>query len=302
MREVYNKQSLWSKIVNFSFIFFDDKANSSTEEAAATFIEKNSLKKYSYNNFKKFSKCIIDDFPVFTYNGTLDKTENNVILYVHGGNFVQRPNRFQINFAMEIAKRSNATLVVPLYDLLPNSNYKKMSNQLKLVYDRILQASPSRIIFVGDSAGGGAVLSFAMQLRERKMFQPSDIILISPWLDLSMSNPQLYIDEKRDRMNSVDGVKYEGNLWATNDDVYNPFISPMYGNFNDLGYITLIFGGNEIFSSECKRFDELLMKQNIEHNYIFYEKEGHDFALFPTKESKQVIKKIGEILDRNYDI
>lgn len=298
MRKVYKKQSLWSKIVNFSLIFFHDKANSSTEEAAKKFIEKNSLKKYSYNNFKKFSKYIIDDFLVFTYNGTLDKTENNVILYVHGGNFVQRPNKFQIDFAMKVAKKSNATLVVPLYDLLPNGNYKMMSKQLKLVYDRILQTSPSRIIFIGDSAGGGAILSFSIQLREMKMLQPTDIILISPWLDLSMSNPQLYIDEKKDRMNSVAGIKYEGNLWAANDDVYNPLISPMYGNFNDLGYITLIFGGKEILSSECKKFDELLMKQNIEHNYIFYEKEGHDFALFPTKESKQVIKMIIEIFDR----
>lgn len=297
MREIYNKQSLWSKIVNFSLIFFNDKANSSSEISAKKFIERNSLKKINYNMYKGFFKEIVDDHTIFLYNGNLSKSKEKIILYVHGGNFVQRANRFQINFAKKIAEETNSTLVIPMYDLLPSGDYKKMNDILHAVYNKISMLEQKDIIFMGDSAGGGAVLSFAMQLRESHKYSPSNIILISPWLDLSMTNPQLYNDEKKDKMNCVEGIKYEGKLWANGDDVCNSIISPMYGTFDNLGKISLIFGGQGILSSECKRFDELLSQSKIDHNYIFYENEGHDFAVFPTNESKKVIEKISNIIN-----
>ncbi len=158
---------------------------------------------------------------------------------------------------------------------------------------------PKEIIFLGDSAGGGSVLSFAMQLRNVRIFQPSNIILLSPWLDLSMSNPQLYNDAKKDKMNDVDGIRYEGFLWSAGDDVYNPIISPMYGSFENLGKISLIFGGQGILSSECMKFDEILNNAKIDHNFLFYKNEGHDFAAYPTREGRKAIKEIADIINNS---
>lgn len=297
MRIVYSKQSLWSKILNNIFIFSSSKKNSSSEETAKKFIDKVANREYNPRILKKFNKEVLENNIVLTFNGELKYSNTKILLYVHGGNFVEHPNNFQLLFAMQIAKQTNSVLVVPLYELLPRGNYRKLYSFLHLVYDKILATQPKEIVFLGDSAGGGAVLSFAMQLREDSCLQPSNIVLLSPWLDLSMSNPKLYNDAKRDKMNGVDGVRYEGKCWADGDDVYSPLISPMYGTFENLGKISICFGGKGVLSSECKRFDGILNKAGINHNFLLYEKEGHDFAAYPTKEGRKAIKQIVEIIN-----
>ncbi|MDE6292451.1 MAG: hypothetical protein K2L98_02085, partial [Bacilli bacterium] len=72
-----------------------------------------------------------------------------------------------------------------------------------------------------------------------------------------------------------------------------------YGDFNNLGNITILYGGREILTSECERFTSLLEEQGIEYNSLFYKYEGHDFAIFPTKEGKMAINEIVNILGGN---
>lgn len=296
MRIIYSKQSLWSRVLNYLLVFTGGKRNSKTEESAKKFINKKSKQSRMSKAFMGLKKEIIDGIVVYTYN-ELPNMEKDFLLYIHGGNFVERANLFQIIFAKKIAKKTGRTLIFPMYELLPNGNCKKMYKMLDVLYESLLKKNPRDIVFLGDSAGGGTVLSYAMQLRDKNVLQPSNIILLSPWIDLSMSNPDLYNDAKFDMMNDVDGIRYEGKLWADDLDVYDPIVSPMYGNFDNLGKLSIIFGGRGILSSECKKFDDILSKQNIDHNYVLYENEGHDFAAYPTFEGGKAIEIIVEIIN-----
>ena len=47
------------------------------------------------------------------------------------------------------------------------------------------------ILFLGDSAGAGLAISFAQYLNEVNLPQPEKIILSSPWLDVSLTNPDI---------------------------------------------------------------------------------------------------------------
>lgn len=298
MREVYNKQSLWSKILNNLFLFTNSKKNSSSEENAKRFIEKSSRKKLNKLKFRDFENELVDGHSVYCYNGTFEKSKKKILLYVHGGNYVEHANFFQISFAKKIAKRTGSTLVLPIYELLPFGNYKKMHELLQSVYFKILESQPEEINFLGDSAGGGSLLSYAQYISNYDVLQPKNIVLLSPWIDLSMTNPSLYDDAKKDKMNDVDGTRYEGKLWADGIDTTDSIVSPIYGNFDKIKKISIIFGGSGILASECRRFDKILSDVKIDHNFIVFEKEGHDFALFPTKEGELAINKIVDIIGR----
>lgn len=296
MKKIYNKQSIWSRILNFLFIFTSGKKNSASIDNAKKFIEKCSKKKINENIFKEFSKELINNTIVYTYNGTLSENTSKFLLYVHGGNFVEHANKFQVKALKYIAKRTNSTLVFVIYELLPIGNYKKMYELLDAIYSELIKNNPKIINFIGDSAGAGSILSFAQQISEKDILKPENIILISPWLDLSMTNPDLYKAALKDRMNNVDGTRYEGKLWADNLDVKNPLISPIYGKFDKLKKISIIFGGKGILSPECIRFDELLNNANVDHNFIMYTNEGHDFVFFPTREGELAINDIIDII------
>lgn len=298
MEKYYNKISLWARIINKSFAFTSMKKNSNTVEAAKKFVYQLSSKKTIYNLPSKLglNKINFQDMDVYCYNGSIDDDKEK-LLYIHGGSYVEQANRFQIKFAMKLAKKNNLTLIFPVYPLAPVGNYKLMYKLMDKLY-KIIVSKSSNIIFLGDSAGGGFILSYAMYLRDTSGVQPKHIIMLSPWVDISMNNPDIYSDAKNDNMCGVDGTRYEGELWANGLNTNDPLVSPIYGNFNSLGEMTIVAGGREILTSECLRLHKLLNSQKIEHNFIMYKSQGHIFPMYPIRESKMVLKDITEIISR----
>ena len=298
MEKYYNKISLWARIINKLFVFTNMKKNSNTVEAAKKFVNKLSTRKTIYNLPSKLGLNKIDfqDMDVYCYNGNIDDNKKK-ILYIHGGSYVEQANYFQINFAMKLAKKNNLTLIFPDYPLAPVGDYKLMYKLMDKLYKKIINKS-NDILFLGDSAGGGFILSYAMYLRDTSSVQPKHIIMLSPWIDISMTNTDIYNDAKYDNMCGVDGTRYEGELWANGLNTKDPLVSPIYGNFNSLGQMTIIVGGREILTSECLRLHKLLNDQKIEHNFIMYKGQGHIFPMYPIRESKMVLKDITEIISR----
>ena len=137
-----------------------------------------------------------------------------------------------------------------------------------------------------------------MYLRDIKISQPKNIIMMSPWLDISLSNPQTYEDAKNDYMCGVDGTRYCGELWSDDLDTKNPLVSPMFGDVKKLGKMTIIAGGREILKSDCHKFSKILESNKIKYNYIEYKGQGHDFGAYPTKEGKMVIEDVSKIINQ----
>ena len=51
--------------------------------------------------------------------------------------------------------------------------------------------SPSKIVFAGDSAGGGLCVTVLTVLRDLGLPMPAGAVLISPWVDLTHSFPSV---------------------------------------------------------------------------------------------------------------
>jgi acetyl esterase/lipase len=67
----------------------------------------------------------------------------------------------------------------------PGQLHDAVSAYMRLIVD--LQIPPENIIFAGDSAGAGLALATMMYLRDEGYPLPSGAILMSPWVDLTMS-------------------------------------------------------------------------------------------------------------------
>lgn len=298
MKKYYNKISLWSRLINFLFVFTDDKKNSSTVENTKNYIKKLSNKNKNYDLPKEMGLKLEEGFEkkVYSYNGRLTGAKKRKILYIHGGSFIEEANSYQIRFAKKVAKQTDSALIFPVYSLVPDGNWEVMYSFINDIYQKISDSS-EEIILLGDSAGGGFVLSYAMYLRDQGGVQPNHIIMISPWVDLSMSNPAIIKDAKKDYMCGVDGTRYCGELWANELDIKDPLVSPLYGSFDNLGVLTILTGGKEILSTECRDFSKKLDQLQIDHNFIEYKGQGHVFVAFPTKEGNLAINDICGIIN-----
>lgn len=225
--------------------------------------------------------------------------QKKLIIYFHGGAFVTGPIFFHWSYLKKLSKKTGASVVLPIYPKAPNFSFEDCYNFLFDFYQLMTtKFAGCEISFVGDSAGGNIALSFAQQLKQKGVPPPKNIVLFSPCLDLTLSNPEIANLEKDnvDPMLSVKGLKSMYAAWAKNEDLRNPVLSPLWGDFENIGRIMLFVGTDEILYPEAKAFQRLAKEKNIEIDFYEKEKMHHAFPLHPIKEAKEAFKIIQKIL------
>jgi len=228
-----------------------------------------------------------------------DTIPDLIILYLHGGAYYANLNTQHWRFIEQLLLITNVKIIVPDYPLAPKYNCLDVYQFIDVLYARLIaEYLTKRIILMGDSAGGGIALGFAQKVKEDDVKQPDEIILLSPWLDVSMTNPNIVDFEDNDNLLSKNGLKHAGQKYAGNLDLTDYRVSPIYGNFNNLGQISIFTGTNDILIADARKCKLLLDRQNIEFNYFEYQNMMHDWVIITSLiESKDVISKIGELIN-----
>lgn len=226
-----------------------------------------------------------------------ESTSSGSILYLHGGGYIKQPSVYHWNFLGKIAKEANIKIYVPIYPKAPNHQYKESFAKVLPLYEWILNTSAKEnIILMGDSAGGGFALALAQLLLEKGLQQPRRIILFSPWLDITMENPDAYALEHKDPMLGIYGLIQMGKAYAGDTDPNHYLLSPINGKITGLGEITLFIGTHEVFLPDARKFRDITVSKGTKINYFEYPKMNHIFVLYPIPEAKKATKKIVEII------
>ena len=247
------------------------------------------LKNKSENNkpVKSIFKSInINDTQVFTYG---DEKSQKIILYVHGGAYVNEINMQHHLYCKYLSRKLKAYVFSPVYPLAPLHNFKETYDIITDIYTKILTKN-KKIILMGDSAGGGFILSFSQYLNTLKLPQPDNIIVFSPWVDVSMNNQQY--DSENDPILGDIGLKEIGKRWAGDSSTKDYKVSPLYGNTTNQGKTLIFAGSEEIFYKDIKKYAENLKKSNIDVKLITGNGLFHIYPLFPIPEARKAMDEI----------
>ena len=236
------------------------------------------------------------DCYVFPPSSKSDKT----IIYLHGGAYIEQPLIFHWNFLRKIHKETGAKIIVPIYPKAPHYTYMDSYEKVFPLYKEVIeQTDPSSLYFMGDSAGGGFALALAQLLLKKKLPQPQHLILLSPWLDITLENKEIDAAlEEIDPMIGILGAKEFGKLYAGKSDRKNYLLSPIYGELRGLAKITLFTGTRELILPDARKFHRLAREQNIDTNYYEYRGMNHVFPVYPIPEAKEARKMIVEIINQ----
>ncbi|KAM0720688.1 hypothetical protein Q7P37_004825 [Cladosporium fusiforme] len=114
------------------------------------------------------------------------------MLYVHGGAYYfgsVDEHRYQMQ---RHARKLKARVFAPRYRLAPQFPFPCGLQDCIAAYLQLLEDfEPTQILFAGDSAGAGMVLSMLVTLRDQGLSLPAGTILLSPWVDLTHSFPSV---------------------------------------------------------------------------------------------------------------
>lgn len=301
---VYNKRrSLMSYLFEKIILLSGTKKNFSTLDNTRKHIDQvglENIKPYQLGKVKLTSprsERSFEDMQVFTLNDQHSDAQK-VILYLHGGAHTHQPLSLHWRFMDTLAQALNAKVIAPIYPKVPHFNYQHTYPRLLNLYREILESVqvPSQLTIMGDSAGGNISLSLAHYIQMNHLPQPKDIILLSPCVDMVLDNPVLFDYESRDPMLAVEGYDVIRRIWAADKSLDDPLISPIYGDFEGLGKITMFVGTHEGLFPDIMKLDKMLTDQDIDHHTFVYPKMNHVFVLYPIPEAKDAQRKIIDII------
>ena len=208
------------------------------------------------------------------------KNTKKIILYLHGGSYVMELNNKHWNFLSDIVDDTDSTIIIPDYPLTPKYNYKDVFNMVEPLYKNILEnKSNKEFIVMGDSAGGGLALALVQKMGEDGIEMPDKTILLSPWLDVTLKNPDISKIEPNDPILNRLALKISGENYAGKDrkDLY--LVSPINGPLEKLKNVTIFTGTYDILDADVKLLQKNANEKGIKIDVREYEKAVHVWML-----------------------
>lgn len=205
-----------------------------------------------------------------------------VLLHFHGGAFFAGSARSHRAMASEIAARSGATVITVDYRRAPEHPYPAALDDGLAVYQALLAdgIAPANIVLGGDSGGCAHILALAVTLRDRAQPVPAGLLMISPYLDMTLSLPAVRANAGIDPM-TAEGIlrrgadAYRGQLPAS-----DPRISPLFADLSGLPPALVQAGEDEILADDAREFAHRARAAGVSVQCHLYPGMWHNFQMF----------------------
>ncbi|KAI8912793.1 Alpha/Beta hydrolase protein [Gorgonomyces haynaldii] len=202
------------------------------------------------------------------------------VMYLHGGGFTKYLEQAHLDWLHELSQKCQ--VIVPLYRKAPGYSAEDSLEPLYKIYHEFQTQT-----LIGDSAGGNLCLVLTMMLRDRNSRLPKQLLLWSPWVELSMTSPYL--------TPNVDPWLYDkylaqcGGWWAGKMDVKDWRVSPLYGSFHGLESIQMVvwLGEYDLLTADAALFCEKAKAQGCRLQTILGPEMLHGWMLFDTPEARK---------------
>lgn len=235
------------------------------------------------------------------------------VLQLHGG-------AYTIGFLPIFQRRSGKLAIlagkVPVlsvdYRVAPEHTYPAALDDAVQALDWLKREKgipPESVIAIGESAGAGLSLALAMRLRDSNIGSLRALVLMSPWTDLTCKGDSYAI---RYLMDPMFGRKFPlpsdymrtstGELYAGRTSLTDPYVSPVFGNFNHLPPMLIHVGEYEMLYDDASAVYEKAAAAGVKAEFKVWPGMFHAFhladALIP--EARTAWREIGVFMRNHF--
>ena len=157
----------------------------------------------------------------------------------------------------------------------------------------------------GDSAGGGLALALCLYAKDHALPLPAGIITMSPWTDVTLSGASYEENYTIDPLfgNSKENMLYQCS-YIGDDDPKNPYLSPLFGNFEGFPPMLMQVGSYEVLLDDTREAAKKARAEGVKVRCSVYDGMFHVFqmGLDLIPESREAWEEVGEYLRIVYRI
>jgi acetyl esterase/lipase len=241
---------------------------------------------------------IIKDGIQMTWLKTPDVIEDRVIMYLHGGTYFAGSFKTHKDLIQRLSRESRCRVLALEYGLAPEHPFPEGLNDTIKTYEWLIndkKIHPNRIIFAGDSAGGGLAIATLLKLRDLNKPLPAAVVCLSPWTDLTFQSDSYYDNKILDPRITLDGLMFGVGLYVGDNDPRNPYISPIYGDLNGLPPLLIHVGTTEKLLDDSIRLADNAKKAGVDVTLKIWQDMIHVFQVYAVliPEGNESIREIG---------
>jgi epsilon-lactone hydrolase len=230
------------------------------------------------------SERVVDGFRVWTVRPRAASGTSAV--YLHGGAYVAGISPQHWALVGRLAD-AGVRVEVPLYGLAPPHTHREAYPFLSRVWAEVAPEAAGGLVLAGDSAGGGLALALAQELVAGAVRPPDRLVLLSPWLDLTLGHPRMAEFEAVDPWLARPGLLEAGRAWAGGDDPTMPRLSPRNGPLAGLPPTSLFVGTREIGYPDAADLASAAAAAGVEVDLTVAEGAVHVYPLVPAPEGAE---------------
>ncbi len=224
--------------------------------------------------------------------------KKRIIMYCHGGGYSTGSKKYSRTVTSKLALYTSMDVFAFDYRLAPEHPYPAALEDAVEVWNHLMLMGygADDIIVAGDSAGGNLALSLVFKLREEGRRMPKGLVLLSPWTDMTHSGQSI---AKRAELDPVLDEAYLNRMrdsYAGEQNLESPFISPLFGKFDNFPPTYIQVGENEILYSDSARLYKGMVEANVMTRFDKFEGMCHVFQMMPTKKAHEAVERVAEFV------
>lgn len=252
---------------------------------------------YGYDPSVIINKAVIAGIDCYWFIPE-DLAQDRIVLYIHGGGFGAGSMQSHDKMVSHLAFNLGARVLFIDYRLAPEHPFPAGIEDVLIVYQEILGQHPyTPIDLIGDSAGGGLIISLIGALDSSGIDLPHGLVLISPWYNLHSDYPSILENAFLDKTLNKEMLDTFAQAYTGNKPL--DISSPSSLVFAQFPPVLIMVGTDEIVLDDSRYFYNYIKDIQPLSRLSIYEGQAH---VWPKKDvhsqsAKQAFGEMREFLE-----
>jgi acetyl esterase/lipase len=232
-----------------------------------------------------------------------NKKARGYVFYVHGGSFVAERSPRITQLVARFAATAEARVFAPSYRLAPEHPCPAAVEDIVAAWAWFEQTWPGEpVVALAESAGCAILLAALQQARARGLPMPSGIVLLSPWVDLSLQSWSVATASLLGTtVHTMESLAIYGRFYLNGLSPTDPVGSPIFGSFEGFPPTLIHASRGDILYDDAVRLAEKMRDAGADLTVRLWAEETHVWERMHTAKAKQSIQLAAEFIRRRLD-
>ena len=222
------------------------------------------------------------------------------ILYLHGGANVVGSAVGWSGFAAALSQAADARVLLIDFRLAPEHPHPAALDDALTAYRWLVETtSPqAHTVVAGESAGGGLTLALLTALNDAGDDLPAAAVLISPWVDMTLTAASLDDRADLDPFTSRAGLEMNVGAYLQGQDPKAPSASPLFADLAGLPPTLILVGTNDALLDDSTRLNDLARRAGVAATLNVADEMYHMWPIMSSflPEAREAVQEIGEFV------